>query len=378
MHAENRKKLSFGGGLLIYTTVLITLLFVALAFWWHYLSCYETARAERVMDTYMTEALQSDLEAAIETYCQEQATGYQSVNNISTVLTQALGSDDWRYEADEEASTEAAPVFLLYCGNVQVGSTALTMGTDSTLNMGFRSWGSPVSDFDLYQFGKTLTITVPYGCDVYLNGQPLSEDDVVETIGIYPQLAPYEAIIPNNNQLLVYRVNQVFTDVAVEYPNGYAALPMGEDGVYYAVPACDDTLGDQLIDYARNFVQAYVTYTANASSLWTLQQFIVTDSALAKQLTEDSQGLKWGQGVNAEIQTIDIKNFVYYGNAVTCDASYITTRDDGDRSETMKILLVNTDIGWRVAHIELPETEAPTQSPSPTAEAEEAADAGTE
>ena len=112
-------------------------------------------------------------------------------------------------------------------------------------------------------------------------------------------------------------------------------------------------MAEQLIEYFKGFVQAHVNYTANDESLWVLQQYLVTDSALYQQVTEASSGLDWNNGVNAVVQTIDIKNFTYYGNVITCDASYITTRDDGDRSETMRILLVNTDIGWRVIHIEV-------------------------
>ena len=96
-------------------------------------------------------------------------------------------------------------------------------------------------------------------------------------------------------------------------------------------------------------------YSANLTSLWVLQQYLVTDSALYQEVTSHSGDLAWSQGVNAEVQTVDIKNFAYYGNVITCDASYITTRDDGNRSESMQILLVNTKIGWRVMHINLPE-----------------------
>ena len=98
-------------------------------------------------------------------------------------------------------------------------------------------------------------------------------------------------------------------------------------------------------------MRAYVDYSANLTSLWTLQQYLVTDSALYNEVTAHSSDMAWSEGVNAEVKTVEIKNFAYYGNVITCDASYITTRDDGDRSEMMRILLVNTNIGWRVIHI---------------------------
>lgn len=347
---EKKKGLSFGGGLLIYITVMLTLIFVALAVWWHYLGCYEASRYDRVMDRYMTETLQSELEEEIAAYADAHATGYQTRGDIIGVLSEALSGDAWRYELSRDG---VAPKFLLYCGDIYVGEAVMKPGEENPLNMGFIRWDSPDAAFDFSQFGRTIHVTVPYGCQVLLSGEAISEDLVVETIGLYPQLEAYEALITQPNQLLVYEIGELFAEVAVEYGSGYVALKSDAADSFYALPACEDHMAEQLIEYCKGFVQAHVNYTANAESLWVLQQYLVTDSALYQQVTEASSGLDWNNGVNAVVQTIDIKNFTYYGNVITCDASYITTRDDGDRSETMRILLVNTDIGWRVIHIEV-------------------------
>lgn len=344
-----KKRLRFGGGLLIYITVMLTLIFVALAVWWHYLSCYEAARYEGVMDTYMTRTLELELEEEITAYAESHATGYQSQSEIVGVLTEALSGDDWHYRLRDADSL--SPVFDLYCGETLVGQARMTAAEADTMHMGFVTWETPDSTFDFAQFGKTVTVTVPYGCDVYLSGEKISEDLVTETMGLYPQLAAYEQLIAQPNQLLVYHIGEVFAEVAVEYGAGYMMHKGDEIDEYYALPTCEDHMGEQLIEYCKGFVRAYVEYTANANSLWLLQQYLVTDSALYNKITQASSGLDWGNGVNAVVESVEIKNFTYYGNVITCDASYITTRDDGDRSEVMEILLVNTDIGWRVIHI---------------------------
>ena len=63
---EEKKNLSFGGGLLIYITVMLTLIFVLLAVWWHYLGCLEAGRYEGVMDVYMTNTLEQVLTETAE------------------------------------------------------------------------------------------------------------------------------------------------------------------------------------------------------------------------------------------------------------------------------------------------------------------------
>lgn len=346
---EEKKGLSFGGGLLIYITVMLTLIFVALAVWWHYLSCFEASRYDRVMDRYMTEVLQYELEEEITAYAEAHATGYQTQAEIVGVLAEALSGDEWHYALSSDG---VAPRFFLYCGDILVGEAVVKPGEENPLNMGFIKWENPDAAFDFAQFGRTIHVTVPYGCQVYLSGEPISEDLVIETIGLYPQLEEYEPLITEPNQLLVYEIGEIFADVAVEYGTGYVMLKGDASEEFYAMPTCEDHMAEQLIEYCKGFIQAYVDYTANASSLWVLQQYLVTDSALYNKVTEASSGLDWNNGVNAVVQTVDIKNFTYYGNVITCDASYITTRDDGDRSEVMHILLVNTDIGWRVIHIE--------------------------
>lgn len=348
MRAE-KKRLSFGGGLLIYITVMLTLIFVVLAVWWHYLSCYEAARHEGVMDTYMVERLPLELAEEISAYAEQTATGYQNQSEIAHVLVEALSGDRWSYAPGYE-NEEGMPTFLLYCDARYVGNVTLRAGESGSMAMGFQVWDVPDAEFDFAQFGHTVTVIAPYGCPVSLNGEPIGDDDVAETIGLYPQLQEYEQLIKEPNQLLVYRVDEVFAEVAVEYGSGYMPL-QSEDEIHYAIPACEDYMAEQLIEYCKGFVRAYVDYTANATALWALQQYLVTDSTLYNEITQASSGLNWGHGVNAVVETVEIKNFVYYGNVITCEASYITTRDDGDRSEVMPILLVNTDIGWRVIHI---------------------------
>lgn len=348
-----KNKLAFGGRLVIYITVVVTLIFVALAVWWHYLACYEGSRIAGVMDNYMERSLTAELRQDINAYSLDRQTGYQSAGEINAVLAEALSGDDWYYRKNNSKSTQEQPVFTLFRGRNAVGEVVLTAGEPDALNMGFETWQPPETTFDFAQFGHTVTVTVPYGCNVYVNGELISEDEVEETIGLYPQLDAYETLIAEPNQLLVYRLDEVFTEVAVEYSEGYTMMKGDDANTFYALPVCEDEMAEHLIEYCKGFVRAHVEYTANANALWALQQHLVPDSDLYKEITDSSLGLNWGHGVNAVIETIDIKNFVYYGNVITCDASYSMTRDDGDRSEAMHMLLVKTDFGWRVISREI-------------------------
>ena len=244
-------------------------------------------------------------------------------------------------------------MFTLYRDGVAMGEVAAHRVEASSKTLGFGSWEMSAATFDLEQFGDSLTITAPYGCEVYVNGYLISEDSVEETVGLYPQLLEYEALITEPNQLLVYHLAPIFEEVAVDFSDGYSMMKDEETGIVYALPICDNELAEEMIDYCKGFVQAYVQYTANKNGLWAVQQYVVPDCALYQELSDLSLGMQWGHGVNAHISTLDIKDFKYYGNVITCEASYFMNRSDGDRGETMKILLVETILGWRVVHVEV-------------------------
>jgi len=349
------KKPGFAGGLLIYIIVALTLIFVALAFWWHYLESFENSRPLGVMDKYMTEVLEYELEQEILTYSIAQETGYQSKDEISSVLAVSLGSDRWRYAENTDLSTDSTLVYTLYCDEIPVGEAVLTAAEAGTLDMGFAVWDGPNAIFDFSTLGKTMYATVPYGCEILLNGEPVNEDCVLETIALYPQLEAYEDIITVPNQLLVYEIGDVFVETAMEFGEGFTMLKTEDNQTIYALPVCDDELAEELIQYCKDFVDAYVEYTENSNSLWALQQFLVPECKLYEEITQSSLGLDWGSGVHAVVEKTDIKNFVYYGNVITCTAAYSQTRDDGARTDTMDILLQKTDNGWRVLHITIAE-----------------------
>ena len=351
MRAE-KKKIPFGGRLLIYITVMLTLLAAVLVFWWYYLSCYEAGRVAGVMDSYMTESLPDELQYAMDVYSFEQKTEYQTKDEIFAVLAETLGSDRWNYRKINSKSTDDQIVYALCCGKIKVGEVTVTSVETDATTLGFRCWKVSEGVFDLAQFGDTVTVIAPYGCEVLVDGIPIGDNEVVEAIGLYPKLASYEEIITQPNQLLVYSLSPVFREIAVEFSDGYI-MQKEENGTICAMPVCDDALAEEIIECCKNFVKAYIEYTANKNGLWAVQQFIVPDCALYEEMTASSVGLKWGHGVNAKITALDVKNFKYYGNAITCEATYSMTRTDGDRTETMEILLTETILGWRVVHVKV-------------------------
>lgn len=247
-----KKKLSFSGVMLIYVIVMITVLFVALAFMWRWLDRLENSRGDSVMEHYMLDCLEEDLEAGIVTYSIAHQAGFQKAEEISSVLAVALGSDDWGFEQNRSLSKDDCCVYDLVCGDIVVGKATLEAEAPVSIDMGLDGWESPEVEFDFSVFGKSITVLAPYGCEVLLSGEAVSEDLVVESIGLYPQLEAYEEVISEPNQLLLYEIGDIYAEVAVETGTGYTMHKGAQEGEYYALPTCEADLAEDLIDYCKD------------------------------------------------------------------------------------------------------------------------------
>ena len=349
---QEKKKHGFIKGFLVYILLMIALIVTGWVVLWRYLEHYEAARPVVVMENYMTQSLETDVDTAITVYAVERETYYQSASEIAEYLRGELAGLEWNYEKDEELSTEENPVFVLRCDEVALGHVTLTH-TEDEAQMGIEQWENPAAQFDFDPLGKAVSVIAPYECTVLVDGVQLDDEFVTEALGLYPQLEEYELLITDPCHLLVYTLEPVFTEGAVEFSEGYTVLSCDEEDVHYAVPEFDGEEAEQLLTYCESFVQAYVDFTANNNGLWNVQQYMVENCDLFDEMTQATVGLNWGHGVNAEITMLEIKDFVYYGNAITCNAVYSMTRDDGDRTDHMHILLVNTEDGWRVIHREM-------------------------
>ena len=66
------------------------------------------------------------------------------------------------------------------------------------------------------------------------------------------------------------------------------------------------------------------------------------------------EGLSWIQAVTGRITEMSVDGLRYYGRAATLEAHYLlTTYGRIHTDNNMKIVLTQTELGWRVAEIQL-------------------------
>lgn len=340
-------------GFFFYLTVLgviLAVILAALLVRHRYDSLRWEADPARIMSEYMQQQFAADLDDAIDSYSQSKAAEYQSAGEIATELSSRFPAEGWMVgiASDRPDGRE----YPLYYRDEEMGRIILLSDDGGLFRFGMDQWHRPSAEFDFNKLARTVTIIAPYGCGVYVNDVLLSEDLVTETAGLYPQLLEHELLIPEANQLMVYVLEGVVIEPAVEFDKGYTLLRDDTGDTYYALPECSAVLGDEMVDYCGQFIRAYVNFTLNKKSLWALQQFAVPKGPFYKSLTQASLGLDWNNGINAKVEKVEIREFRYFGNAITCRAVYKMTTDTGDRTDAADLLLVETKKGWRIAAIE--------------------------
>jgi len=81
-------------------------------------------------------------------------------------------------------------------------------------------------------YTTAVSLTVPYGSTVKLNGIPVSGQYLAESGIPYPFLTRFEADLPNVTTAVVYQVSGLFREPTVEVVCGNSILTEAEDGVY--------------------------------------------------------------------------------------------------------------------------------------------------
>lgn len=352
---ETKRKSRFWKGLGIYTLVMLVVIAVGLALFWKFIAAYEGSRTEGVMDTYMEQTLASDVEAAVAAFARDNATPIQSEDAIRTALTEKLAQQTLNCRKATVSTEE--PVYTIRTGRTPIGTlTLLEQPEGGLLSFGFRAWAADTPDFDFTPLAGSMTILAPAEAEVLANGAPIDPALGVPG-GVHPDLQDFADDLAEAGGMTTYTLTGLYAPVDItardEMGNSYL-VETGEDGVTSVSIRFPVDLQAELEDYAAAFVRAYIGYTSNATGgPGAVQAYMIPGSTLYDRMTAAMVGMVWVHGVTSTMSDLTLDNFRYYGRAALCEAHYTLTTDTGDSDNDMRILLLETPSGWRVANMKL-------------------------
>ncbi|MDY4105836.1 MAG: hypothetical protein SOY37_09680 [Oscillospiraceae bacterium] len=351
---EMKQKNRFWKGLLIYILVMLVIIFTGLFVFWKFIAAYEQSRPEGVMDAWVQEAMEADLSDAVDAWAQAHETPWQSAERIREGLTEALAAQTIHVRKEPGEETET---YQLRAGRTVIGTKTLDEVPGGGLfDFGFTFWEVGEGAYDFSPFASTLTILAPETAEVSLNGAVLDRASA-QSGGVHPELAEFEETLADTAGILTYTVEDLYMPgtVTATDPSGCTCLTeTAEDGSVSVALEMPVDLKDELAAYAEGFVTAYIGYTSNATGgPGAVQSYMIPGSLLYQRMTAAMVGMVWVHGVTSTMSDLTVDHFRYYDNAVLCEAQYQLTTESGTSDNHMRILLTNTDAGWRVADMNL-------------------------
>lgn len=351
-------KSGFKKGLLIYTLVMLAVIFIGLFVFWQYIKAYEYSRPDYVVDGYVQRDLQRTLSRTIGNYAEQ--TAFETVEEQTQVLQDLLNNGNFTFRKDAEAYTEEAPVYAVYMNKQELGKVWLA--SDGS-RFGFSHWEVASSAFDLGRLARSYTVTAPEDAAVTVNGVRLTAQNCDLKLGVPEELEPYagELVQPPNWATYTFTAYaQPEVRLASDSDEYWMSSDEANPTVFTVTQRSGTELSEQLHTFAKDFVTAYINFTSNATGPGLASTYVLPGGTLYQRINGAGDAMIWVHGITYTMSDLTVDGFQYYGTAATLEAHYILTPyhntitiGNDETHSNMHIVLTQTDSGWRVADIEL-------------------------
>lgn len=270
----------------------------------------EELRAQRVFTDYISSL---DASGFTNLYFANHPERLDSVEDVNTVVTDKIINPGFDSYKARDFSMDV-PKYVIMSNGETLGEFTLTKnGSD---------WSMGTSEL-LIGGDNKLTIRVPAGKTVTVNGHELLEEYVDTTEEVY-ELYAYEEALENPAVIKTYTINGLITAESEVIVDG-ASLTC--DGTYYDfAPSGDETRGK-----AEDFVKALLHYFAMGKENTSGNQgaalsYVASGSNASKVIHETASGLEWvGANYSLSYTTETSEPMRLSDNCYFIDVSYHLT-----------------------------------------------------
>ena len=349
------RKHRFAIALIIYAVIVLLFILAGLLLFWQYIAAYELSLVDGVMDGYMADGLTEDINRDIDRFASAHETAFESAGDIAAVLRSAVEGGELTYRKAPREYTPDEPVYSIRLDRRELGRVYFRSYSGSALDFGFPRWFVHRTELDLDGFASDYTVLAPSGAPVALNGELMTAANCSVTWEVPEELLPYSGELSETPLYSLYAFS-AFSPVRISLSSGEDEYILSQEGNSFAVTQiCPSELSDRLYQYAGEFVSAYIAFTSNsAAGPAAVTGYMVRDSKLYQRMYGAMDGLSWVKGITGRISELTTDSLQYYGSAATLEAHYVLTTAGGVSTDNnMKVILTQTDSGWRVAEIEL-------------------------
>ena len=332
--------------LLLYSFVLIVLVGKVLGDWNKYLTAYENAQYETLVDAYMENLKSSEWDSQVAVAVSTMQHPFQTDEECSEVIHKMLG-ETLQYQRDNSRSTATCIVYNVYCNGNTVGYFQIEqdLSAANKIDIGIFAyifdasnlcpWKLTGDSFDIsnFTFTSSLTVTVPASYSVQLNGHTLGSEYITETGIQYDVLKKYYEEFPDLPTKVTYTVTDLIfgtLDPVIYDQNGKLFEMDSSKNDSQFMEECSAAERSEMETFARSFVEPYARFTGT-KNLWgnygELKTYVKDGSDLHERMNLFIEGgADYMNFHTVVVSNIDV-NSVYAlgGGFYVIDVSYDTT-----------------------------------------------------
>lgn len=366
---SGRRSAGFIIGMIVYALIVLAFVFVAV----RAISAHKAAQAEPVEQHEISEAapaaesrpedvMAEYMNSLTDAYCRELAGRFTGDidGNIQSDEAKAdfiaglfaEGVECRRYSA---ASTDSSKVFVICSGDTAIGTV--------TVEDGGSGWQVVSEEYDFSAFARRSEVSAASDCTVYCCGTPLGSEYITDTVE-YELLKGFYESYPSLPHIDRYTSGAYLgeEDIVVLDPNGRTVDPENLPSEGSIVNNCSEEESANISDFAKNFINCYVTYVSGANSnsrskYDQLKAYLIDGSDLQHRFYESIEGQEYAASRGDELTGVSVNSLVKLSTGYyLCDVSF-TTSSVNRRGENVplsvntKLLITSGDSGTFVAEM---------------------------
>lgn len=327
---ENKKKFKFTFklGLLIYSVVLLVLIFAGLAFFWKFIGDYEESQPIHAMEEIIKDFEKADIKDMILKADKYEASPFEVEEGkenefLAEKYNEYLNGKKITFLKSKKY-TDKNPIYVVKADDETVAEVALESKKRNDSN--FKIWQLKklnVADYTgTIVKTESIKIQVPEGSVVTVNGKEVSEAFKTEEVEI-PELKAVSKYV-EVPAMYSYEIKGLTKEPQVKAVYKGDELTLTNDkGVYTGTfTASEDFIGE-MKPFATTVLEAYAKYFINIDKQLT-RTYVMSDSDLYKSIKETTTYWYPNQYIESyNFSRKEISDFKKYGeDCYSCKARY--------------------------------------------------------
>lgn len=260
MSRPYREKSHFGTGLVIYVLIFLILTVVGLIFFFDWLKAYENTQPYNAVNAYEAFLRQNGLTPAGLASLTDVDREHQPDSEITRITKEVL-SDAALYRSLSKGSSDRQ-AYLVHADGNTVGTVYFSPEGEKQFN--FRAWVPVEEDFDFSAYYDSVSLKVPEGYTVSVNGVPLDEKNRTESGIRYQTLQDYYDEYSGLPTLVRYASGNLLGESVTTVTDG-SGNPVSPDNLTesFFLDTCSNADRTRLSAFTREFISDYVQFTAD-------------------------------------------------------------------------------------------------------------------